>query len=70
MTDTEIPDDIRAKVDACADWHFHHIPDVDDLKGLVARALLAERERCAKIADVFNHDGTIGRAIRSPAKAE
>lgn len=47
---SEIPDDIRIAAKA-AFMHARILSVVDDQIDAIARALLAERERCAKIAE-------------------
>ncbi len=52
---SEIPDDIRAKAKELGEHLFFSAFDwtvaCEDVADLIARALMEERERCAKIAD-------------------
>ncbi|MEO9230903.1 MAG: hypothetical protein ABI216_18425 [Devosia sp.] len=53
----EIPEDIREAAIRCAETALRNMPnDYGDMTieiNAIARAILAERERCAKIADAF-----------------
>lgn len=63
MTDTRIPADILEAARAVVDRAYD-----EGLIDTVARALLAERERCALIADQYAHRDTgyaIAAAIRN-----
>lgn len=72
---SEIPEDIRAKARSIyeTNWGVE-----GGLQGIIARALMEERERCAKIADnwptsAWRRQATsdkIAAAIRSPIQNE
>lgn len=57
MTPTDIPDDVYLKAEQAAG----HVTTRDDAAIVIARAILAERHRCKKIADkvAANNEGSI-----------
>jgi hypothetical protein len=67
---TDIPDDIRATAEDLAAGLVGY-PHPRDATADIAEALMAERERCAKIAESMDTDGRsnwgafVARAIRS-----
>lgn len=67
---TEIPDDVmKAAYDAALDYRNDKACDPihndDALQIAFARAILAERERCAKIADRTMYGATAADIIRN-----
>ena len=71
-----IPDDVRAAAKMAADgWEAnlrgHYRPGAPDqryyLERWVETAILTERERCAVIAEMHDHQGVIAAAIRKAA---
>lgn len=68
---TTIPDDVMEEARYwTAGWeeNGHHPLHLQAVRQTVARAILAERERCAKVADRWKHHDTgydIAAAIRS-----
>jgi len=81
MSDVTIPEDVQAKAEEIAQELVDHASKHGKLVNaylpdFIARAILAERERCAKIADeqvgreAYGHAKhaavTIAQAIRSP----
>lgn len=52
-----IPDDIMKAAAAIVNAMPHRMPSVSDVTDVIARAIAAERERCAKVADGYGWQG-------------
>ncbi len=77
---SEIPDDIRRVARAIAHVVFIVGSEQDDLTNAIGRAIMAERERCAQVAEHLNgwgadcgrggHAEHIAKIIRMPRTHE
>lgn len=71
----EIPEDIHAAARELAlcvqqEWNEFHAPSSKEIR-LVAAAMLAERERCAKIAeDSIDADGHSGKFVADAIRGD
>lgn len=57
MAEIEIPDDVREAAEK-AHAEFADSRVTDNLSVIIARAILSERERCAKVAEDYGDGGT------------
>lgn len=62
-TEMQIPDDVMEAAHRAFDIAYHAEDDVERY-AVIARAILAERERCARISENYDHGVYAAEAIR------